>query len=178
MNRHTPRTLLLTLLSLLMVAVSSPHSGVASAQEKDKNGLPPGKAAALAQDVVERLYKAFNDRDLDGMIVLVQVPFCLDGREILKDTGKLRKSWEKSLARQKPGVKLKFHIRKVAPMLDFIEEKMAPPSRGADMSAVLTRNHRVVLVEIERPGPPGGFERTWIGVNFENGKARIVGIAG
>jgi hypothetical protein len=135
------------------------------------------KDDALARDVVQRLYKASDDRDVDAIMKLVDVPFCLDGREIIKDKVKLRKIMEKSVARQRAGMKFKIHIRKVAPMLDFIENKKVPPSRGADMSAVLAKNHRVVFVEIERSGPPGGFQPTWIGVNFENGKPTIVGYA-
>ncbi len=175
MHKHALPAIVLTVLALLIVSVSSPGKA-ALAQKENKDGLPPGKAAALAQDVVERLYRAVEARDLDGVMKLVDVPFCVDGRDIIKDRVKLCKFFEKSLGRVKAGTKFKIHIRKVAPMLDYIENKKAPPSRGADLSAFLTRNHRVVFVETERPDPPGGFQPAWIGVNIENGTAKVVGI--
>jgi hypothetical protein len=135
----------------------------------------PDKARALAKEAVERLNKAVEGRDLDALMKLVDVPYCQDGRQIIKDREELRKAFEEVWAkRPKQPAKIKFHIREIATIMEFIKKKNAPPSRGADLSAVLGENHRVVYVEFERP--TGGFQPVWIGVRIDRDQARIVGM--
>lgn len=131
------------------------------------------KDDAIARDVVERLFKAVLARDVEGLMKLIDVPWCHDAREIIMDKEKLREEFSKAFKRERDSSKDKVHIRMIATLAKFREAKKAPPTRGASLGEVLGKNHRVVFIEVEHDGR---FQPVWIGVRLEKGKGKVVGM--
>jgi hypothetical protein len=134
--------------------------------------LGADKGDALARGVAERYMKAVLDRDVDAVMKLVDVPWCHDAREIIKDKAKLREKFRDAPMRPNAFANAKVHIREVATLEKLREKKKGPPARQVSLGEVVGKDDRVVFVEVEHDGR---FQPVWLGVRLEKGEARVVG---
>jgi hypothetical protein len=131
------------------------------------------KDDAVAREVVARLMKAALARDVEAVMKVVDVPWCHDGREIIKDRDRLRDTFRDGFARARKLKMPQAHIRQVGTLESFRRAKKGLPGRKVSLDDVLGKDHRVVFVEIEHDGR---FQPTWVGVWLEQGRGKVVGI--
>src|SRR5688572_21683849 len=104
------------------------------------------KADAVARELAETLCKAVLARDLDGVMKVVDVPWCADTREIIEDRDVVREEFRRSFARGRDFSRARVHIRKVATLAAFRKDGKPPPTRKVSLGEVLGKDDRVVFL--------------------------------
>jgi hypothetical protein len=138
--------------------------------------IPYGPTAAehdaLARRVAEEFGQAMLARDLAKIMAKVEVPWCHDAREVIRDKEQVREQLRASFAKARDLSKAKLHVRKIATLAAFRDAKKEPPSRRFSLADVLGKDHRIALLEIEHEGQ---FQPLWLGIRLEGDKALVVG---
>lgn len=132
------------------------------------------KADDQAKEAVEQFAKALVGKDVDGLMKVVDVPWCMEGKRLIKDRDELKKEFIKLLD-AKDFSKDKVAIKLVAPLPKFEEAvgKKLPDDHRKMFEEVLGKDHRMVLIEVEQGERKG---KGVIAVRLQDGKARVVGI--
>src|SRR5262249_2820431 len=132
------------------------------------------KTDTLAREVVERFFRAFTAKNLDGLMKEVDVPFCREGGKNIEKRDDLEPFFQKVLQARNPS-KDSIAIKWVTtlPELEKREGKFTDEERKT-IEAVLGKDHRVVKVEWNRAGD--GKHRRLIFVRFQKSTAKVVGI--
>lgn len=142
----------------------------------DQRAVADDKADAAAKETVEELFKALIAKDIDRLMKVVDVPWCImDRKQIVKDRDELKKRWQKGLDRRDYST-TKIAVKLVAPLskMEASLGKKLPKDSRKLLEEVLGKDHRMVLIEIEQ----GERKHTIVAaVRLQDGKARVVSIS-
>jgi hypothetical protein len=135
---------------------------------------PGAKPDVLAREAVDQFFKAFKKRDVDGLLMVVDVPFCREGGKDIEKRDELKQFFQKALERRDPS-RDTFTFQRVTtlPEWEKSEGKFTDAERKT-LEKVLGKEHRLVRVEWNRVGD--SKHKTLILVRLQKGKARVVGI--
>ena len=132
------------------------------------------KADAQAREAVGQFFKAFQVKDLEGLMKVVDVPFCREGGKNVEKGDDLKQFFKTALDRRDFSKdKIRITLVTTLAKLEELEGKFTEAERKA-VQGVLGKGHRVVKVEWDRHGE--GRHRALIFVRFQEGKAKVVGI--
>ncbi|HYT91021.1 MAG TPA: hypothetical protein VEL76_20080 [Gemmataceae bacterium] len=135
------------------------------AQETEKADKAD-KGDQQAKEAAEQFLKALLKPDLEAVMKTVDVPFCLQGRENIKDHERLKKLLESFLA---PALaKWEYKAGAVA-AFGSLPENIFSESEHKLFKEILTKTDCIVLFPLPR-------RATAIAVRVEETKARVVGI--
>jgi hypothetical protein len=119
----------------------------------------------LAREAYLRFCQAFNKKDLDGLMKVVDIPWLASGKPVVKDRDKLQKIWKDLLARKNIGVPLPLPNWKVEPVA-FLRKA------AKEDKEFLTRLKELGLTKEDRVVNEG---ITIFIVRLRKGEAKIVG---
>jgi hypothetical protein len=135
-------------------------------------GRADDKIDGLAKEAAEKFAKAFQDKNVEGMLAVSDVPFCEDGKKIFKTKEELKELFEKVVKRE-GAAEFKFKVSAVG-TLDQMEEKAGkkiPDERREKVLEALGKEHRVVLLEITMGDRT---DKAALGLRISDGKAKVV----
>lgn len=146
-------------------------AGLVEAGERERGKPSASQGDALARKAIEDFVQLGWNLNVEGVVKLVDVPWCYDGREIVKDNDQLREIVKKMVRRSVDPKKV--HIRRIATLETFKEEKNAPPARKYSLGDVLGKENRIVYVEFETN--EARFQPVWFAIRLQFNQAKIVG---
>jgi hypothetical protein len=130
--------------------------GVADEADSDK----------LAREAYLRFCEAFNKKDLDGIMKVIDVPWVASGKPVIKDRAELGKIWKELLAKPSSGISLPL-IKKVK-----IEPLSVLRDAAKDDKEFLKKFEELRLTKDDRAVDEA---LTIFIVRVRNGDAKIVG---
>ena len=149
-------------------------------------GAGPAKEDEIARTVAENFLKAIWKRDADATLKLVDVPYCIGGKQILKAKEDLKEEIT-DLCEQNPREvrkgEQKIKVLKIGTLSQFAQEKKFKDieeifGKRHSLFFVLTKDDRIVFAELV---PQEGEKEKrgrflFIGVRINNGKGHVVGV--
>jgi hypothetical protein len=135
------------------------------------------KGDSQAKEAVAQYIKAMKDKDLDGLLKVADVPFCENGRRVIREREALKKMYQ-TVLKEKEFSKAKVKVKMVTtlPKLEELSKDKFSEKERKNLGEVLGKDHRVVLIEIERPDGKKG--QALLGVRLRDGKAKVVAALG
>jgi hypothetical protein len=149
--------------------LNSPPSG-------DEQDGPTKKYHKLAQGVTAKFYDAFDQRDLEGLLALVDVPWYHDGKAVLHDKAEIHAEF-KSLLEKRRDVKIR-KIPDIKAVLPYsaVRERTDPNERKW-LDQVIQDQDLLVLVMLKpEAGKIGTIENVVALVKIRGGIAKVVGL--
>jgi hypothetical protein len=132
------------------------------------------EADAQAKEAVAQFFKAFKDKDIDGLMKAADVPFCREGGQNIANRDELKQFLHKALSARDVSKDV-LTVKQVTtlPRLEASEGRFTDAERKA-LEAALGKDHRVLKVEWDRVGE--GKHKALILVRIQKGEAKVVGI--
>jgi hypothetical protein len=127
-----------------------------------------------AKEAVVQFFKTFKAKDIDGVMKVVDVPFCREGGKNIEERDALKQFFQKALEIRDPSKDtITIMLVTTLPKLEESEGKFTDDERKA-CQAALGKDHRIVKVVRNRSGE--GKHEALILVRLQKGKAKVVGI--
>lgn len=125
------------------------------------------KADTQAKKTAERFLKAMKAEDVQGILKVVEVPFFLDGKKVIKNREVLKNSFA-SIFAKKDLTQIEYEIKEVQTCATF-QEKMSEKERKM-LNEVLNKNDRIVIITVKPR------QRLAVMVRIRDGKPFVAGI--
>ena len=134
------------------------------------------KIEKLATDVVVKFYEAFESRDLDALIAMVEVPWFHDGKTILLTKDDIRSEFKALLAKRRDVKERKVPDVKAVLTYGSVRQRTDPSDRKL-LDQVLREDDNLALVMLKpEPGKTGTTENVVVLVKIKDGVAKVVGV--